>query len=118
MREITVDPELVAYCGLYCGACGSYRKGQCPGCHENTKAGWCAIKPCSIEHEYATCADCEEFTDPNSCRKFNNLFGRIVGFVLNSNRQACVYKIRELGLEEYAAYMAGRERVSVPRRGD
>jgi len=38
MKTITSNAELVAYCGLYCGACGAYLKGRCPGCHENKKA--------------------------------------------------------------------------------
>lgn len=28
MQDIKVDAELVAYCGLYCGACRSYLKGK------------------------------------------------------------------------------------------
>ena len=76
MKQIIADKNLVAYCGLYCGACRSYLKGRCPGCHENTKASWCKIRPCCAEHSYATCADCEEFTDPDDCRKFNNWIGK------------------------------------------
>lgn len=41
----------VAYCGLYCGACKSHRKGKCPGCRENSKATWCEIRKCCQEHE-------------------------------------------------------------------
>jgi hypothetical protein len=40
MKEVLVNKDLVAHCGLYCGACGAYLKGRCPGCHENVKAGW------------------------------------------------------------------------------
>ena len=50
--------ELVARCGLYCGACGSYLKGRCPGCRENVKATWCKVRACCGEHSYASCADC------------------------------------------------------------
>jgi hypothetical protein len=117
MKEIAVDEKLVAYCGLYCGACGAYLKGRCPGCHENTKAGWCKVRTCCGEHAYSTCADCKELTDPNDCAKFYNFFSRVIGFVLNSNRQACVLKIRELGIEGYAAHMAERKRQTLPRRG-
>jgi len=38
--------------------------------------------------------------------------------MLNSNRQACVLKIRELGLDGYAAFMAERKRQTLPRRGE
>lgn len=117
MKEIAVNKDLVAFCGLYCGACGAYLKGRCPGCHENAKAGWCKIRTCCPEHAHATCADCKEFGDPNDCRKFNNWVSTILGIVLNSNRRACVLKIRELGLDGFAAFMAERGRQTLPRRG-
>ena len=113
MKQIVADPELVAYCGLYCGACPRYLKDRCPGCHENSKATWCKIRSCCIEHGYASCADCEEFTDPHDCRKFHNLFSRAIGFVLRSDRRACVYQIRERGREEHAAAMAELGRPSI-----
>jgi Protein of unknown function (DUF3795) len=117
MKEVTVNKELVANCGLYCGACRAYLKGRCPGCHENAKATWCKIRPCCAEHAYATCADCKEFPNPNNCRTFNNLFSKVIGVVLNSDRQACVLKIRELGVEGFAAFMASKKRQTLPRRG-
>lgn len=116
MKEIVQDNSLVAYCGLYCGACGSYLKGRCPGCHENAKAGWCNVRSCCGEHHYASCADCKEFTDPNDCKKFNNFFSRVMGSILNSNRHACVLKIRELGVDGYAAFMTERKLQRLPRR--
>lgn len=117
MKEIVADRTRVAYCGLYCGACGSYIKERCPGCHENVKARWCKIRTCCGEHGYASCADCVEFTDPNHCNKFNNLVSKVVGVVLNSNRRGCVLKVRELGLDGFAALMAERKSPSLPRRG-
>jgi hypothetical protein len=117
MKDVASSKDLVAYCGLYCGACRAYLKGRCPGCHENVKAKWCKIRSCCGEHAYATCADCKEFTDPNACSRFHSLFSTVIGFVLNSNRQACVLKIRELGLDGFASFMAGRRRQTLPRRG-
>jgi hypothetical protein len=117
MKEITTDGNLVAYCGLYCGACGSYLKGRCPGCHENAKVGWCKVRSCCIEHSYPSCADCKQFADPSQCAKFDNFIAKIFALVFNSNRRACVLKIRELGVEGYAAHMAGLGRQSLPRKG-
>jgi hypothetical protein len=37
MKDIVSNQELVAYCGLYCGACRAYRMDKCPGCHDNEK---------------------------------------------------------------------------------
>ncbi len=116
MPELKVDPNLIGYCGLYCGACPKYLKGSCPGCHENTTAGWCGIRVCNLEHEYSTCADCSECPDPNQCKKFNNLIAKVFGLVFNSNRQACVFKIRELGKERYAAFMTENKKQTIPRR--
>jgi hypothetical protein len=117
MREIKADKSLVAYCGLYCGACGSYLKERCPGCHENTKAGWCKVRKCCMEHKCATCADCREFSDPAQCAMFNNFISKIFGLIFNSNRPACVMKIKELGIEKYAGFMAEGKRQSMPRKG-
>lgn len=113
MQAITVDPSLVAYCGLYCGACPRYLKGRCPGCRENRKASWCKVRSCNVEHGYASCADCTEFTDPHDCRKFHNVLSRLVGIVLRSDRRACVLQIRERGLEGHASAMAELGRPSI-----
>lgn len=107
MKSIVSNPSLVAYCGLYCGACKRYLQDKCPGCHENQKAGWCKVRSCNIEHQYASCADCEEFQDPNACRHFNSFISRIFALVFRSNRAACIRQIRELGLQGHADKMSG-----------
>jgi len=106
MKEIVADPSLVAYCGLYCGACGSYRKEHCPGCHENAKASWCVVRKCCIENGIESCAQCATHTDPNDCKKFNNFISKVFGFVFRSNRQACILQIRKEGLDGHARIMA------------
>ena len=115
MNEIVVDPKLVAYCGLYCGACRSYRSGRCPGCHEKVKASWCKIRSCCQENHFATCADCRDFPDPNDCRKFNNLFAKLFALVLRSDRAACIQQIRRLGVDGHAADMAAHQRQTIRR---
>jgi len=115
MKEITSDPSLVAYCGLYCGACGAYRRDRCPGCHENHKATWCKVRTCCREHERATCAACAEFSDVRDCRKYNNLIARLFGLLFRSDRAACVAQIRRLGVAGHADEMARQRRQSLPR---
>lgn len=115
MREIEANPELVAYCGLYCGACGAYRKGRCPGCHENEKAAWCKVRSCCRDEEFASCADCGQFSDPNDCKKFNNFFSKLFGLIFRSDRAACIKQIRNLGIEGHAANMAETKRQSMKR---
>jgi hypothetical protein len=117
MEAIRVDTSSIARCGLYCGACRRFLKGSCPGCHQNAKAGWCKVRSCCQEHDYASCANCEEHQDPRDCRKFNNVIAKLFGLLFNSNRAGCVDKIRALGPEQYAAFMAARRLQSLPGRG-
>ena len=117
MRDVVADTKLIAACGLYCGACKAYLKGRCPGCRDNEKASWCKIRACCLADDLASCADCEAHPDPTDCSKFDSLLGRVIGFVLNSNRAACVARIREVGPEAFAAEMAEQKKVTLPRRG-
>jgi len=73
------DPQLIAYCGLYCGACGKYQKEKCPGCKQ-------------IQGKH--------------CRKFNNPISKVFAFIFGSNREKCILSIRENGAIWYAAHMA------------
>jgi hypothetical protein len=115
MKEIVSNPDLVAYCGLYCGACKRYLKDNCPGCHENEKAQWCKLRSCCMSENYASCADCTQFVDPNDCAKFNNFISKIFGLLFRSDRGACIAKIREMGIPEYADFMAGEKLQSLRR---
>jgi len=115
MKEIVSDLNLVAHCGLYCGACRAYLKGRCPGCHDNTRASWCKVRSCCMEQELATCADCGELTDPMACHKYNNIMAKLFGFIFRSDRAACIRQIREIGLEGHADSMAARKQQSIKR---
>ncbi|MFH1811589.1 MAG: DUF3795 domain-containing protein [Pseudomonadota bacterium] len=117
MKDVIASSSLVANCGLYCGACRSYLKGKCPGCRENHKATWCGVRTCCAENKLGSCGECNKFSDPRQCSKFNNFISRAFALVFNSNRPACVLKIRELGVDGYAEFMAGQKRQSLPRRG-
>ncbi len=115
MKPIVADAKLVAYCGLYCGACGKHLKGNCAGCAENEGATWCKIRACCIEHNYTTCADCEEFPDVNDCKKYNNFLSKVFAVIFRSNRPACIGRIKEIGLEQFAAEMAENQTQSIKR---
>ncbi len=115
MKEIISNPELVAYCGLYCGACKSYLKEKCPGCHENSKASWCKVRTCCMDNNYATCADCRQFTEPLDCGKYNNFMSKIFGMVFRSDRAACIRQIREAGLQGHTDRMARQKLHSIKR---
>jgi hypothetical protein len=113
MKEIVADRSLVAFCGLYCGACGRYLKERCPGCRQNEKATWCKVRACCREAQYSSCAECTDYSDPKDCKKFNNFISKAVGFVFHSDRRACIMQIRMKGLETHAEDMASRKRHSI-----
>ncbi len=114
-KQITSDVKLIAFCGLYCGACRSYLKGKCPGCVENTKATWCQIRSCCIENNYKSCADCKQFSNVNECKKYNNFIAKIFGFVFRSNRAACITLIKEKGYDGFAGYMTNNKLMTIKK---
>ena len=116
MSKVVNDPGLVAYCGLYCGACRSYRKEKCPGCHDKEKADWCKVRLCCREHGYATCAECEIVGDFRDCGKLNNVVSKLFALVFRSDRPASLDRIGEVGIHAYAAEMAESGQQSVKRR--
>jgi hypothetical protein len=113
--EIVADKNMIAYCGLYCGACRSYLIGKCPGCKENVKASWCKIRQCCIENNYLSCADCTT-VKVAECRKYNNFVSKIIGLVLNSDRHACIESIATKGYDSFAAEMAAKRMQTIKRR--
>jgi hypothetical protein len=115
MKEIAADAKLVARCGLYCGACRAYLKEKCAGCLENHKATWCKVRTCCTDNKFASCADCQEFQDPMSCKKFNNIISKVFGFIFRSDRAACICQIRRLGIEGHAADMAKNKRQTIKK---
>ncbi len=106
MPEITADPNLIAYCGLYCGACGAYLKGKCPGCKKNDKAAWCQVRACNREYQYASCADCKQVGAFAECGKLNNFMSKIFAFLFRSDRPAGLAMIRQKGYPAFARHMA------------
>lgn len=115
MKDIISNHQLVAYCGLYCGACKRYLNTKCSGCHDNDKASWCKIRSCCKKNQYLSCAECSEYPDPNNCKKFNNVISKIFELIFQSNRAACIKKIKETGVEGYAEYMGNKRLQSIKR---
>ena len=114
-KEIIADRNMIAYCGLYCGACRSYLSGKCPGCKENTKASWCKIRSCCQENNFLSCADCT-LIELNACKKYNTLISKMFGLVFNSDRSACVGKIKLLGYDGFATEMTLNKKQTLPRK--
>jgi hypothetical protein len=100
----TNDTGLISYCGLYCSGCRSYLKGKCPGCDGNEKATWCKIRTCCKEKGIKSCADCNEFSNPAECKKFNNFVSKVFAFVFHSDRIASIAMIKKDGYDGYAKF--------------
>lgn len=104
----------VAYCGLYCGSCRKFKKGKCPGCYDNEKAAWCAIRKCCRDNNYKTCADCK-IVSLKECMKFNNIFSKVIGFVTWTDRSKCIDQIKIVGIDTFAQTMNEKNRMSIKR---
>lgn len=91
--------DLVAYCGIYCGECGAYKKGKCKGCKEGGGFSRCAVRICCKERSYATCAECDEFL---TCKKLDNFIARAFAFIFHQPpRIEKVKRIKEMGIDVY-----------------
>jgi hypothetical protein len=115
VKEIVADKSLVAFCGLYCGACKAYLKGKCPGCRDNVKASWCKIRECCLENHFMSCADCTGIK-PEDCKKYTNFMSKAIGFILNSDRKACIERISIVGYENFAAEMTEKKIQTIRRK--
>lgn len=104
-KEIIADKNLVAYCGLYCGACKRYLADKCPGCIKNEKATWCGVRKCCKSNNLDSCADCQKFSKLKECKDFNNFFSKIFGLIFGSDRNACIARIKEVSKDEFAREM-------------
>ena len=114
-KEITPNPGLIAFCGLYCGACRSYLNGKCPGCRDNVKATWCKVRTCCLENRLQSCADCNTI-EPMECRKYNNFISKVFGVLFNSDRPACIENIKAIGYQAFAEEMAAAKRQTIAKR--
>ncbi len=92
--------ELISYCGLYCGNCRAYNKGNCPGCREKTDAGWCKVRTSVVERRYFTCADCPEM---DTCNIRDNWLSKIFEFVFRSDKTLNLTVMREKGYDFFVA---------------
>ncbi len=114
-KEPVTDKNLIAFCGLYCGSCRSFLKGTCPGCRDNVKAAWCKVRSCCMENNLQSCADCTTIA-LMECKKFNNFMSKAFGFIFNSDRAACITRIKEIGYEGFAIEMANNKMQTIKRK--
>lgn len=114
MKAIESNTELIAACGLYCGACRKYLSDKCPGCHDNEKATWCKIRTCVKGQGLHSCAECRK--NVTECPTYSNLIGKIFAFFFKSDRPACIRYIREHGEQAFAEEMTRRKCQTMKRK--
>jgi len=106
---------LVAFCGLYCGACRKLVNGKCPGCAKNIKASWCKVRTCNIERGQKSCAECTT-SSHRQCKHMNNMIAKTFALVFNSDRNACIDRIKNVGLDQFAFEMHESGKPSIKRK--
>lgn len=116
MKSNEANIELIAFCGLYCGECRSYKKGSCKGCKENTKATWCKIRKCNIEKNTSNCSECTDFNNLNECKLLNNFIGKVFGFIFKTDRVGSLEYIKKAGAIRYAEEMTANHTMSLKKQ--
>lgn len=113
-QDIIFDENLVTMCGLYCGACPRFLKNKCKGCREKDHfPSYCDIKPCAIEHNIDTCAQCPEYSDVRLCKTFNPFLIKVGEFITGTSRARGIDMIRTSGKTAFAQYMVDNRFVSI-----
>lgn len=116
--------ELIAYCGLYCGACSFRLAAQendrkhiekmpsyydnlknnpleyCPGCRLENKCGECKIRDCAIGNNLDHCGKCPDFPC-DKITKFNN-----DGKPHHSESLSNLILLNEIGEVDWLEYMS------------
>jgi hypothetical protein len=115
-KEIVKNTSLIAACGLYCGACGSYTKGRCPGCKENSKASWCKVRSCCMEKSIDNCSQCIDYPNPQDCTKYNFFISNLIGFVTGTKRSLNIEAIKQKGAEGFVTFMTENKWQSIPKK--
>ena len=113
-EQTKINENLIAYCGIYCGACPSYKSGDCEGCRAKSEKSSvrykaCAVKPCCIENEFFTCADCTIYASTKECKKYNPFLLKIASWVEKTDRSKAIEMIKIKGLAETVAFMEEKQ---------
>jgi len=49
------------------------------------------------------------------CKKYNNIFAKVIGFVTRTERSKCIDRIKTVGVAEFAAEMKLAGKMSIKR---
>src|SRR5215475_14780419 len=117
-KQIDKDENLIAYCGLYCGACPTYTSGKCEGCRGNSPKcavlyKQCKVRPCCADNGFFTCADCTIYASTKECKKYNPLLLKIASWIESSDRSKSIEMIKTKGRAEFLTFMTERNWVII-----
>lgn len=115
MKEIELNKDLIAACGLYCGSCRKYLQEKCSGCNKNEKASWCKVRSCCIDNKQQSCADCKTFSNAVECKKLNNPISKIFSLIFKSDRGANIKLIKEKGYDHFAKVMTENKTMTLKK---
>ena len=115
---MTNNEQMIAYCGIYCKECPTFKSGKCEGCRgDSAKCAVlykkCKVRPCCIENGFFTCADCTIYASTKECKKYNPMLLKIAAWVESSDRSKGIEMIRAKGQAEFAAFMEDKNWVIV-----
>ena len=89
---------IFSLCGLNCGLCPSFVRGNCPGCRAGSHCSLvCEFAPCSVEHgniEY--CFECDEYP----CPKYDGV-DEYDSLISHKNQLKDIEKAKMMGVEKY-----------------
>jgi len=68
-----------------------------------------------MEGNLQSCADCTT-VELIACKKYNTFISKVIGVVLNSNRSACIDRLKLVGYDGFAREMAATRRQTLPRK--
>jgi hypothetical protein len=113
-----IDSNLVSYCGFYCGACPKFIKKECEGCKGDTPkcaVGYksCQVRPCCIENEFSSCAECSKYESTKECKIYNPLMIRFGQFITRTNRSLGIEMIKGKGESAFIKYMIDKNWVTI-----
>jgi hypothetical protein len=113
IEQIDKDENQISYCGLYCGACPTYKSGKCESCRGNSPKcaiGYknCPVRQCCVENGFFTCADCTKCVSTKECKKYNPVHVRFGEWISGTRRSKGIEMIREKGRTEFLAFMTDK----------
>ncbi len=68
-----------------------------------------------MENKLPGCADCMTI-ELMECKKYNNFISKVFGYIFNSDRSACINRIKEIGYEDFAIEMTNSKRQTIKRK--